>query len=526
MLSQIPTTQKVFVMAGVMLAMFLASLDQMIVVTALPQIVRELKGLEHLSWVVTAYLLSSTVIVPIYGKLSDIYGRKIFILFAILIFLAGSILSGISQNMFQLIVSRAIQGIGGGAIFANAFAIIGDLFPPAERGKWMGLIGGVFGLSSVIGPSLGGYLTDNLSWRWNFFINIPIGVLALIVIYFLMPKIIHEVKDKSIDFAGAFFLSVALLSFLLGLVGIQSGSDFVSQFLLFATAVVSAAIFIIIEREVNSPILPLSLFKNSIFSVSSVLVFLTAFGMFGSILFIPIFAQIVLGVSATSSGAILTPMMLSVVGGSIVSGQVISRLGKYKIMSILGIGIVIFSLYLLSKMTVSTTQEELVVRMIITGVGLGLTMPVFTLAVQNAFEYSKLGVVTASSQLFRSLGAVVGVTLLGSLLNLKLKDKLPGVFDQIQNMQNVQNINPSQAQNPMFASVLLKIKSAFASSISEIFFIEIFILTFAFVIAFFLKEIPLRKTHHEGIAEVGRELAAEEGSFSSEEEPKVIYGAK
>lgn len=510
MLSQISTTQKLLVMVGVMLAMFLASLDQMIVVTALPRIVRDLNGLEHLSWVITAYMLSSTVVVPVYGKLSDIYGRKIFILSAILIFVLGSILSGISQDMFQLIVSRAIQGIGGGAIFANAFAIIGDLFPPAERGKWMGLTGGVFGLSSVIGPSLGGFLTDNFSWRWNFFINIPIGIVALIGIYFLLPKIVHEVKNKSIDYPGAIFLTIALLSFLLGLVGIQSGSDFISQFLLFAASAVSTAIFILIEKESVSPIIPLELFKNPIFTVSSVLVFLTAFGMFGSILFIPLFAQIVLGVSATSSGAILTPMMLSVVLGSIVSGQTISRLGKYKPQTIIGILIIITGLYLLSKMTASATQGELVLRMIITGLGLGLTMPVFTLAVQNAFEYSKLGVVTASSQLFRSLGAVVGVTLLGSLMNLKLKDKLPGFFDQIQNVQNVQNLNGQQ----------MRIKEAFASAITEIFFIEIFVLIFAFLVSFFLKEIPLRKTHHEGFAEIGEELAAEEGNIPAKDEPR------
>lgn len=525
MLSQISTTQKLLVMVGVMLAMFLASLDQTIVVTSLPRIVRDLNGLEHLSWVITSYMLSSTIVVPIYGKLSDIYGRKIFILSAVVIFLIGSVLSGISQNMFQLILSRAIQGIGGGAIFANAFAVIGDLFPPAERGKWTGLTGGVFGLSSVIGPTLGGYLTDNFSWRWNFFVNIPVGVLALIGIYFLMPKIVHEVKDRSIDYAGAVFLSIALLSFLLGLVGIQSNSDFISQFLLFSTAAVSTLIFIMVEREVSSPILPLGLFKNSIFSVSSILVFLTAFGMFGSILFIPLFAQIVLGVSATSSGAILTPMMLSVVAGSVVSGQIISRIGRYKILSILGTGIVIIGFFLLSKMSVSTTQGELVLRMIVVGIGIGLTMPVFTLAVQNAFEHSKLGVVTSSSQLFRSLGGVVGVTLLGSLLNLKLKDKLPGFFDQIQNIQNGQNLSATQTQSPVFAAILLKIKNAFSSSITEIFFIEIFVLGFAFIISFFLREIPLRKTHHEGISEFGREFAAEEGNIPSKDEPEIVYGA-
>lgn len=513
MLSQISNTQKLFVMVGVMLAMFLSSLDQMIVVTSLPRIVRDLNGLEHLSWVITAYLLSSTVIVPIYGKLSDIYGRKIFIISAIVIFLIGSVLSGISQNMFQLIISRAIQGIGGGAIFANAFAIVGDLFPPAERGKWQGLIGGVFGLSSIIGPTLGGFLTDNFSWRWNFYINIPVGILAFFAIYFLMPKIVPHVKDRSIDFAGALFISIALVAFLLGLVGSQSGSDIISQLLLFSTAAVSTVLFILIEKEVKEPIIPLDLFKNSIFTVSSILVFLTSVGMFGSILFVPLFAQIVLGVSATSSGAILTPMMLSVVGGSIISGQIISRLGRYKFLTIIGIAIVVLGLFLLSKMTVSTTQTELVVRMIITGIGLGLTMPVFTLSVQNAFPYSKLGVVTASSQLFRSVGGVLGITILGNLMNSKLKDKLPGFFEKIQNISSV-----SQTQIPGSNIILEKIKGAFASSITEIFFVEMFVIVFAFFVSFFLKEIPLRKTH-EGPIEVGRELAAEEGTFPPKDEP-------
>lgn len=513
MLSQIPNSQKVLVMVGVLLAMFLSSLDQMIVATSIPKIVRELNGLEHLSWVITAYLLSSTVIVPIYGKLSDIYGRKGFIISAIIIFLIGSICSGLSQNMFQLIVSRAIQGIGGGAIFANAFAIIGDLFPPAERGKWQGLTGGVFGLSSVIGPTLGGFLTDNFSWRWNFFINIPIGIVALFAIIFLMPKIVPHAKDRSIDFAGAVFLSITLITFLLGLVGSQSGSDMISQLMLFATAFVSIVTFILIELEVKEPILPLDLFKNSIFTVSSILIFLTAIGMFGSILFVPIFAQIVLGVSATSSGAILTPMMLSIVGGSILSGQIISRLGKYRFQTTLGIAIVIFGLFLLSKMNISTTQAELVDRMIITGLGLGLTMPVFTLAVQNAFDHSKLGVVTASSQLFRSVGAVLGVTILGNLMNSKLESKLPGFFNKI---QDIQNINPSQIKGS--SVIFVKIKGAFASSITEIFFIEMFVLVFAFVISFFLKEIPLRKTHHEGFTQIGKELAVEEGDFPSKDE--------
>lgn len=514
MLYQISRNQKLLVMVGVMLAMFLSSLDQMIVATSIPKIVKELNGLEHLSWVITAYMLSSTVVVPIYGKLSDIYGRKGFIISGILIFLIGSVFSGLSQNMFQLIASRAVQGIGGGAIFANAFAIIGDLFPPAERGKWQGLTGGVFALSSVIGPTLGGFLTDNFSWRWNFFINIPVGILALVAIFFLMPKITSHTKDRSIDYAGAIFLSISIISLLLGFVASQSGADLTSQVLLFLTAFVSSVLFILVEREVKEPILPLDLFKNRIFTVSSILVFLVAFGMFGSILFVPIFAQLVLGVTATSSGAILTPMMLSIVAGSIISGQTISRFGRYKPQTIIGFLIFISGLFLLSRMTSSTSENELILRMVITGLGLGLTNPVFTLAVQNAFDYSRLGVVTSSSQLFRSIGGVMGVTILGNLMNTKLRDKIPDLFDKVQNIQST----GMTSQVPGSMAVLNKIKDAFASSITDLFLIETFVLVFALFVSFFLKEIPLRKTHHEGPSEFGRELAMEEGNFPSKDE--------
>ncbi len=480
MLAAIPKSQKLFVMIGVMLAMLLAALDQTIVATAMPRIVHELNGLEHLSWVFTAYLLSSTVVVPIYGKLSDIYGRKYFILGAIVIFLIGSVLSGLSQNMFQLIAFRAIQGLGGGAIFANAFAIIGDLFPPAERGRWQGLFGGVFGLASVIGPTLGGYLTDHASWRWNFFINIPVGILALAVVGFLMPKIVPDIKDRSVDFLGSAILAIGLVSLLLGLV--RGGS------VLFLVAAISTAIFIAVERKVKEPVLPLDLFKNSIFSVSMFIIFFTGVGMFGAILYVPLFAQLVLGVSATNSGTILTPLTLSLVAGSIITGQIISKTGRYKWMAVFGLALATASLYLLSTMTAQTTQMQLLFRMIITGLGIGTTLPIFTLAVQNAFDHSKLGVATASTQLFRSIGGTVGTAVLGGVLNSNLASKSKDL----------------------------------SSSITEVFFIASILMSFAFLASFFLKEIPLRKTHAGAAEEAGKELAAEEGMAPAKNEPDLF----
>lgn len=496
MLANIPKNQKIFVMIGVMLAMLLAALDQTIVATAMPKIVQDLNGLEHLSWVVTSYLLASTVIVPIYGKLSDIYGRKYFIIIAVLIFLIGSILSGISQNMFQLIVFRAVQGIGGGAIFANAFAVIGDLFPPAERGKWQGLFGGVFGLASVIGPALGGWLTDNASWRWTFFINIPIGILALFTIGFLMPKIVPDLKNRSVDYIGSLVLTIGLISLLLSLVwgGSQYPWGSIQIISLFAVSALTLTGFCFIEQKVKEPVLPLTLFKNPIFSISILIIFLMGIGMFGAIIYVPVFAQLVLGVNATNSGTILTPLMLSMVISSIITGQFISRTGRYKWLAVFGVGLASTAVYFLSTMTVYTTQTQLLFRMVATGSGLGITLPIFTLAVQNAFDHSKLGVATASTQLFRSVGATVGIAVLGGVFNSGLSS----------------------------SGTMLKTREAFAHSLSEVFFLASLLMGIAFLAALFLKEIPLRKTHGSPLERAGKELALEEGDFPPSSEPKLL----
>ncbi len=559
MLANISKSQKIFVMIGTMLALLMSALDQTIVATAMPKIVSDLNGLEHLSWVFTAYMLSSTVIVPIYGKLSDIYGRKYFILAAVVIFLTGSVLSGLSQNMIQLIIFRAVQGIGAGAIFANAFAIIGDLFSPSERGRWQGLFGGVFGIASVVGPTLGGWLTDNASWRWNFFINIPVGILALLAVGFLMPRIVPDTKNRSVDYIGSIFLTIGLISLLLGFVwgGSQYAWNSIQIISLFLIALVSIIIFGIVEKKVKEPVLPLELFKNPIFSVSMLIVFLTGIGMFGAILYVPLFAQIVLGVSATNSGTILTPLMLSLVAGSIITGQIISKTGKYKYLAVFGSGIGAVTIYFLSSMTATTTQEELLIRMIATGVGLGITLPIFTLAVQNAFDHSKLGVATASTQLFRSIGATVGTAVLGGVLNASLTSKLGdlssdpflkmvsklnpefnpekidvnrlqailtgGIRQQIED--KIMNLPPSIKPQVVvsFNEFILKTKQAFASSITEVFFIASILMALSFIASLFLKEIPLRKSQGErpGLEQAGIELAEEEGQFPPKDELKI-----
>jgi EmrB/QacA subfamily drug resistance transporter len=558
-LANIPNRRKLLVMLGVMLALFLAALDQTIVATALPRIVQEFHGLEHLSWVVASYLLASTVVVPIYGKLSDLYGRKPFILAAIVIFIVGSVLSGLSRSMLQLVFFRAIQGLGAGAIFANAFAVVGDLYAPAERGRWQGLLGGVFGLSSIVGPTLGGWLTDTASWRWNFFINIPVGMVAFAAVGSLLPHIEPERKGRKIDYGGALLLTLALVSLLLALIwgGTQYpwGSPIILG--LFAVALVAILVFILVERRVEEPILPLSLFSNRIFAVSMVALFLVGIGMFGSIVFIPLYAQLVLGVNATHSGTILTPLTLAFVTASVISGQLTSRTGRYKGVAVVGLALATVALFSMSRMSAATSSLSLVLRMIATGLGIGATLPVFTLAVQNAFEHEMLGVATASSQLFRSIGATVGTAVLGSVLNARLGHEL-GSFGRNPWLRVVSEAVPSArleradanslqailtqpgrgmiearlAQLPpairtpahdAFLSYLGRAREAFAASITETFLIAAVLMGAAFLVSFFLREIPLRKTHAERPGEsAAAELGVERGVFPAGDEPGVL----
>lgn len=510
-------------MAGVMLALFLSSLDQTIVTTAMPRIVADLGGFEHYTWLTTAYMIAATVVLPITGRLTDIYGRKPFYIGGIVIFIMGSAFSGLSQSMIQIIISRGIQGIGAGVMMANAFIVIGDLFPPAERGKYQGMISGVFGISSVIGPPLGGFLTDALSWNWVFYINIPLGVATVVLFSIFFPNFRPDNGKHNVDYAGVTALVVTLIPLLLGLSwgGVEYPWNSIQIFGMFALSSVALIVFLIIEKRSKAPIIPLWIFKNQIVSLSLITTFLSGLAMFGGIVFLPLFFQGVLGLSATATGNFLTPMMLSMVFGSAVSGVTLSRAGgHYKVQGAIGLAFVALGLLLLSTMSVEISIIRPIVYIILVGVGLGVSMPIYTIAVQNTVSYDVLGVATSTVPFFRSLGGSFGLAILGSVVTNRFASefvaKLPEAIKEVipqtlisSATHSAQALLSPQAQTQLqaifnhfgqqgiflYEQTFRALREALNSALAEVFFMCFIVTILAFISNLFIKEIPLRKQH-------------------------------
>jgi EmrB/QacA subfamily drug resistance transporter len=516
--------ETIFTMIGVLSVVFLAMLDQTIVGTAMPHIVADLQGFDLITWVSTAYLLTSTVPIPIYGKLSDLFGRKPIMLFGIVVFLTGSALSGAAQSMDQLIAFRAFQGLGAAALEPMAITIIGDLFPPRERGKWQGVSGSIYGLAAILGPLAGGWITDNASWRWVFYINLPIGILAMLVLIFLMPTLRHRVGQVRIDYIGAALLILGTVPLLLGftLAGNQFAWFSPQIISLFGGAVVILVVFVFYSARLEylgrEPIFEPGLIKNSvrIYGVSLLVTVIFGISLYGTAFAIPLFAQGVLGTSATNSGLILMPFMLTAIGGSVLSGLALTLTGSYKWVAILGVVIDIVGTLMLVRLDASSSYTQLLMAMLVLGLGVGSGLAVYTTAVQNVYP-KKIGEASSTLVFFRQLGGTIGLAAMGSVLVSSyvpafhaalpetLRHFLPanilGAFDNpliLLSSDALSHIRAGFAGygahgTAAFDTLIQAVKMGLEQSVHNVFVLSLMIILIGLIAVFFLKEIPLRK---------------------------------
>ena len=517
------------ILSALMLGMALAALDQTIVATALPTIAGDLHGLNHLSWVVTAYLLTTCISTPLWGKLGDLYGRKSLFQLAIVIFLVGSMLSGLSQSMAELIAFRAIQGIGAGGLMVGAQAIMGDVVSARQRGKYIGYFGVVFGVTNVAGPLLGGLFTEHLSWRWIFYVNLPLGIVALVVVAAVLHIPVKRVPHK-IDWAGTAFLSVGVTCIILLTSWAGSeyawGSAVIIGLGLFALA--TLGIFCVIETKASEPIIPLWLFKNRTFTATSGVGFIIGFAMFGAIIYLPLYLQIVHGVSPTISGLELLPMIAGMLLTFISSGRLVTRTGHYKVFPIVGTAVLAVGLLLLTQLDPHTPYGEVAVFMFITGLGIGLVMQVLVVAVQNAVPYSALGVATATATFFRTIGGAFGVAVLGAVFANRLISQLKlhatSAELKLVSGSNV-TANPAQIDHlpPGQRNFVI---SAFSHSVETAFLVSVPFVLLGFVLSWLIKEIPLRTTAFVAThGSEGREpQAADAGREGAEGSPMSVGG--
>ncbi len=517
------------VLGAILLALLLGALDQTIVGTALPRIVTDLKGNDYYTWVVTAYLLTSTITVPFYGKLSDIYGRKPLLIIGITVFLAGSALSGLAGEMWQLILFRGIQGLGAGSLFPISLAVIGDLFTPAERGKYQGLFGAVFGLSALVGPALGGFITDTIGWHWIFYINIPIGLVSLFVVARVLPTVRRRAGDRNLDIPGAALFAAGLVPFLIGLTNKQTGDwtePQVGGLIVLGLALLGA--FILVERRAKEPIVPLDLWRDRTYATSILATFFAAFGFFGAVIFLPRHFQVVLEESATVSGYELFPLLLGVIFSSVAAGQIVARTGKYKLLILLSLVTLGVGSYLMTGLRADVDIWQLRLWMLILGLGIGPTLAVFTIVVQNAVPFTKLGVATSNLTFFRQIGGSVALAVAGSLFGSRLVDLIPGrlvaagvpqqFVDRFPiasggggggiDLNNLVGVGgdaslgqailanvPAQvktAVEPLVPNIVTGIHDAISLAIASVFWLGVITAVAAFVAALLMRELPLR----------------------------------
>jgi len=515
-----PTGGKlVLVTIGIGLAMFLAALDQTIVGTALPRIVAELKGLELYAWVLTAYLVTSTTMTPISGKLGDLFGRKPLLITGMIGFVLASALCGQAGDMNALIASRGLQGIFGGILFSSVFASIADLYPPARRARIQGVFGGIFGIASVVGPVVGGFLTDNLNWRWIFYVNVPVGMLAIAFVMLTMPSVRLTVRKtwRDIDLAGAALLTAALVPMLIGF-SITRDHAWTSPEVLGLLAFSAAALvaFILVESRVNEPIVPLHLFRNRTFAVACLAGFLVTVGFFGAIVYVPLIYQGVLGLAATNSGLLLTPMMAGIVTGSIVSGQLMLRISRYRYVGTVGMLLVATGLWLLSRVRPGAAETQVILALIAIGFGTGLTFPLYLNSVQSAVERRYLGVVTSQVQFWRNVGGTIGTAVLGSVLSQQLPVRVQAEVAALQLPPQLATAIPQggsaqalfdpaaiaaaraavpPAALPAFESVLGAVRTALALTLEEIFLYGAVAVVIGIVVSVFLDDVPILREH-------------------------------
>jgi EmrB/QacA subfamily drug resistance transporter len=507
----------VLTLISLMISLLLAALDSTIVGTAMPKIIGDLHGMEHYSWPFTAYMLSSTLAILIFGKLSDMYGRKPIFVFGIVIFLISSALCGLSRSMAQLIVFRGVQGIGGGVVISNVFIIVSELFPPAKRGKYIGIVASMFGLSSVIGPAIGGVITDTLNWRWVFYVNIPLGIVALATVLVGLPRVRYNDANERIDIKGiaAFLAAVVPLFLALNMVGDRYSWLSPEILGLFLFSFLMVLLLARIERRAAEPLFPPVLFSSRIFNVSAVAMFFANAVMFCGVIYVPLFVQTVLGKSATGSGGITTPMMLGVASSAILGGQVISRVGKYKAVAVGSLVLALAGTILLSTMDGATSGLQVLCYSALLGLGSGGVIPVFNIAVQNGFPNRQLGIVTSSMQFFRNMGATVGTAVFGYVLradmangfkSLDLTGVPTRVADALANprtladeriLDTMRSHVPAQSL-PMFNNLILKAKAVLVHSIDNVFVLAIGVAAVALIVTLALKEVPLRRRSAAG----------------------------